>query len=291
VSRDPIIVGTDGSPTANLAVDKAGELAKALGAPVHVVCVPAALAGHDAPGTAAQEIVAEAGDRLQGRGITVQTHVPEGDAAPALDAIAEQEHARMIVVGNKGMTGIFRTLGSVPNRVSHHARSSVLIARTKSPSPAEFGHGAIVVGTNGSRDAMHAVREAIRLAKALESELHIVSVHKPATTMYVPPCSPEDAIAAAVAEAADEGVNATTHLTREEPVAALLRAAKESDAAIIVIAHTGTSGDEKVLGNLPDALSHKGAASVLIVSGAGGSESDRHAISGEMVASGKDAAG
>ncbi len=266
MSRNPIIVGTDGSPTADLAVEKAGELAQALGAPVNVVCVPSALPGHDSPQTTAQQIVAEAGDRLRGQGITVQTHVPEGDAAPALVAVADQEHAQMIVVGNKGMTGIRRVLGSLPNQVSHEARCGVLIVRTKSRSPGEFGRSSIVVGTDGSSDAMAAVKEAIRLAKALDGELHIVSIYKPATTVYKPPHSPESAVAAAAAEASDQGVAAITHATRDEPVAALLDVAKDTDAAIIVVSHAGMHADEQVLGNIPDALSHKGTSSVLIVS-------------------------
>lgn len=283
MSRDPIVVGTDGSPTANLAVDKAGELAQALGAPVHVVCVPSALPGHDSPRTAAQQIVAEAGDRLRSEGITVQTHVPEGDAAPAVVAVAEQEHAQMIVVGNKGMTGIRRVLGSLPNRVSHQARCGVLIVRTKSRSIAEFGGSSIVVGTNGSSDAMGAVKEAIRLAKALGSELHIVSI-------YTPPYSPESAVAAAAAEASDQGVDAITHVTTDEPVGALLRAARMNDAAIIVISHKGMHADERVLlGNIPDTLSHKGTSSVLIVSSADASGSDRDEMSGNALLSGDDA--
>jgi nucleotide-binding universal stress UspA family protein len=44
--------------------------------------------------------------------------------------IADEQGAQMIVVGNKGMTGARRVLGSVPNHVSHHARCDVLIVST-----------------------------------------------------------------------------------------------------------------------------------------------------------------
>jgi nucleotide-binding universal stress UspA family protein len=45
--------------------------------------------------------------------------------------VAEETGADLIVVGNKGMTGAERfLLGSVPNKVSHHAPCSVLIVRT-----------------------------------------------------------------------------------------------------------------------------------------------------------------
>jgi nucleotide-binding universal stress UspA family protein len=206
--------------------------------------------------------VDDASERLRSRGIAVQTHVPEGDAAQALVALAEQEHAQMIVVGNKGMTGIRRAAGSLPNRVSHQARCGVLIVRTKSRSRAALGGGSIVVGTNGSSDAMHAVKEAIRLSKALGSELHIVSIYKP-------PSSPESAVAAAADEASGQGVDAIKHVTTDEPVGALLDVAKKNDAEIIIISDKGIHADERVwLGNIPDTLSHKGTSSVLIVSAA-----------------------
>jgi nucleotide-binding universal stress UspA family protein len=45
-------------------------------------------------------------------------------------AIANEQRAQMIVVGNRGMGGAKRVLGSVPNYVSHHADCDVLIVRT-----------------------------------------------------------------------------------------------------------------------------------------------------------------
>lgn len=148
MSRDPIIVGTDGSASAQLAVDRAGELAQALGASVHVVSAyaptlagawMAAAGGVAVPELAteaaqaqarAEQIVARARDHLEGRGISVRTHICSSDPAEALITIADDEHAQMIVVGNRGMTGARRVLGSVPNSVSHHARCGVLIVPT-----------------------------------------------------------------------------------------------------------------------------------------------------------------
>jgi nucleotide-binding universal stress UspA family protein len=44
--------------------------------------------------------------------------------------IADEQGAQMIILGNRGMTGARRVLGSVPNRVSHYAPCDVLIVRT-----------------------------------------------------------------------------------------------------------------------------------------------------------------
>jgi len=61
----------------------------------------------------------------------VETFARQGDAADAIIDVAEEQRADLIVVGNKGMTGAKRfLLGSVPNKVSHHAPCSVLVVRT-----------------------------------------------------------------------------------------------------------------------------------------------------------------
>jgi nucleotide-binding universal stress UspA family protein len=64
-------------------------------------------------------------------GIEVNTHSREGDPADAILDVAEETGADLVVVGNKGMTGARRfLLGSVPNKVSHHAPCGVYIVRT-----------------------------------------------------------------------------------------------------------------------------------------------------------------
>ena len=146
MANDPIVAGTDGSATAEVAVDKAAELARALGARVHVVAAYSsassgawmAAAAMTVPGVvddgsarqAAEEVVDRTSARLKQRGIEVTTHVCQGEPAEVLMTVADGEHAQMIVVGNRGMSGARRVLGSVPNRVSHHAKCGVLIVPT-----------------------------------------------------------------------------------------------------------------------------------------------------------------
>lgn len=142
-----IVAGTDGSATAEQAVDHAGKLALALGATVHVVISykdPAAGAWMAAANgfavgeqfsdnevrEEAERIVARSRDRLAKTGVDAKAHVCSGDPAQALITIAADEHADMIVVGNRGMSGAKRMLGSVPNKVSHHAKCGVLIVPT-----------------------------------------------------------------------------------------------------------------------------------------------------------------
>jgi nucleotide-binding universal stress UspA family protein len=141
-----IVVGTDGSPTATEAVRHAAEIARDLGARVHLVSAYAPLAGvkvrgaGDSPERAewrvgpdmnVEGILDEAASRVRGAGVDVESHAQKGDPAEAIIKVAEEEKADLIIVGNKGMTGAKRfLLGSVPDKISHHAPCSVMIVRT-----------------------------------------------------------------------------------------------------------------------------------------------------------------
>jgi nucleotide-binding universal stress UspA family protein len=138
-ARGSIVVGTDGSDRAERAIDRAGEIAKSLDARVHVVS--ASGRGSDGvPGTSGREeeekrtraehYVARAQQRLARFAVESETHVWPGEPADALVRIADEQGAQMIILGNRGMTGARRMLGSVPNRVSHYAPCDVLIVRT-----------------------------------------------------------------------------------------------------------------------------------------------------------------
>jgi nucleotide-binding universal stress UspA family protein len=142
-----IVVGTDGSETAREAVTRAIELARVVGGSLQIVCAYEPVSGsqlrdeqRDAPRDVQWRVnpreeveatLSEAADEAREAGVAVETHARQGDPADAILDVAEEQGADLIVVGNKGMTGAKRfLLGSVPNKVSHHAPSSVLIIRT-----------------------------------------------------------------------------------------------------------------------------------------------------------------
>ena len=142
-----IVVGTDGSETATEAVRQAVTLARAVGARVEVVSayepvppqrlraeaaqVPPDLQWRVEPRAHVDTTLGEAAEVAAEAGVEVQTHPRQGDPADAILDVAEEHEADLVVVGNKGMTGAKRfLLGSVPNKVSHHAPCSVLIIRT-----------------------------------------------------------------------------------------------------------------------------------------------------------------
>jgi|ERR687886_2392188 nucleotide-binding universal stress UspA family protein len=144
---DSIVVGTDGSETANEAVRQATELAKTLGATVYLVSAFEPVGNQrlreerqQAPEdmqwmiNAREDVnstLAAAEEKIKQAGVPVETFARQGDPADAILDVAEEQNADLIVVGNKGMSGAKRfLLGSVPNKVSHHAPSSVMIIRT-----------------------------------------------------------------------------------------------------------------------------------------------------------------
>ena len=141
-----IVVGTDGSDRATGAVSQALALAKMSGATLHVVHVvrplpPSMMGEHVDPSAIAvaladmrvegEEICARVRTEARRADVSAEVHNVEGDPADVLLSIAETVDADLVVVGNRGMSGIKRfVLGSVPNKVSHHCPCSLLIVNT-----------------------------------------------------------------------------------------------------------------------------------------------------------------
>jgi nucleotide-binding universal stress UspA family protein len=138
-----IVVGTDGSETASKAVSKAATIARKMGARLHVVTaygaksddiseeMPEELEWMASAGVRADVILQRATADVDGGDLDIEVHASVGDPASVLIDVAAEVNADLIVVGNKGMTGLARfLLGSVPNKVAHHAPCDVLIVRT-----------------------------------------------------------------------------------------------------------------------------------------------------------------
>ena len=137
----------------------------------------------------------------------------------------------------------------------------------------------IVVGTDGSDSAKRAVAEAVRLAGALSAELHIVSAYEPvrgahvrgapeaAAKIFAPGLDSEVEVIlgeAAVA-ARSGGAEVTTHPVEQAPADALLSVAEEVGADMIVVGSRGMHGAKRLLGSVPNTVSHQARCNVLIV--------------------------
>ena len=124
-----IIVGVANAPSAKDAARCGVDLATKLGAELHLVT---AFDGAAASATGRDREHAEGflESLALASGLPIRTHALPGDPTSAILKVAEQIDADLIVVGNKGMKGAGRILGSVPNNIAHRAQCSVLIVGT-----------------------------------------------------------------------------------------------------------------------------------------------------------------
>ncbi len=137
---ETVVVGADESATAAEAVRVAIALVKLSNGNLHIVTAykPQQLrsaAGEEfakslSSGDIAESVLADLASRARTAGVAVDTHLVDGAPADAICEVATQVKADVIVVGNKGMTGLRRVVGSVPNSVAHQAPCAVLIAFT-----------------------------------------------------------------------------------------------------------------------------------------------------------------
>ena len=139
-----VAVGTDGSPTAAIAVDFAIDLAEKYGAKLVVISSYRAVSEdrlakeqREAPEDVQWSInpteevdntMSDVEEKAHERGLETTTVAAEGDPADILCRYAEEQNADVLVIGNKGMHR--RLLGSVPNSVAHRAPCSVVVVKT-----------------------------------------------------------------------------------------------------------------------------------------------------------------
>lgn len=129
-----ILVGTDTSASADLAVEAAANLARAHEAELVVLYVRPPLDAREVFDPRKVPDPNRYLGTIGGRFPDVRTRTREaaGDPASAICQVAEQEAADVIVVGNRGTHGKRRLfLGSVPNEVLQQAPTSVYIVDTR----------------------------------------------------------------------------------------------------------------------------------------------------------------
>jgi nucleotide-binding universal stress UspA family protein len=131
-----IVVGYDASPGSRAALDRALEIASAFGDRLIIgfgVSPPGSMgdefrAHRDALRDQAEKLTAEALERAVGAGVDVETALVEDRASTALIKLADDNDARMIVVGSWEERPIKAAiLGSTPNRLLYLAERPVLV--------------------------------------------------------------------------------------------------------------------------------------------------------------------
>ena len=114
-------LATDGSPTAALAVRRGLDLARRLGAEASLVTAARSReAGHRTLADVAHALPETA---------ELPRRVAEGSDVSKALATASRE-LDLLVIGNKGMSGPSRLLGSVANRITHDVPTDLLLVNT-----------------------------------------------------------------------------------------------------------------------------------------------------------------
>ena len=143
-----ILIATDGSPSAEEAVDVGLELAKEQGADVTFVHVADAdefhggRAGsvpitHTEPVDESETALKSAADKAEEAGVSYALERISGQTVDSIVAVGDQKNADLIVLGSRGRSAVTSALlGSVSHGVLRHASRPVLVVKT-TKAPAE----------------------------------------------------------------------------------------------------------------------------------------------------------
>jgi nucleotide-binding universal stress UspA family protein len=282
--HERIVAGTDLSRTAAIATERAALLASRVGAKLTLVH-----AGSH-PGDALDDLAKQH---------DAKAIVRSGSPAEVLVSEAERLDAGLIVVGSVGMSGTRRfLLGSVPNKVSHHASCDVLIVKTDPAPPGVSDYETVLVGTDGSPTAMRAVEMASTLTTTLGAKESIVCAYQPPTEHELKqlrgdPNDPvnqwsagrmeretpeefrwriagavqaEDVLERASERAGATGADFEVRSVEGHPAETLISLAGDEGFDLIAVGSVSMRGPKRfMLGNVPQRVSHHAPTDVLIL--------------------------
>ncbi|MBW3594881.1 MAG: universal stress protein [Actinobacteria bacterium] len=278
-----IVAGTDLSDTARIATDRAATLSRVLDSKFVLV--------HAGQATPALDELAE--------DYGAEVVVEAGDPASVLISEVERLDADLLVVGSVGMRGARRfLLGSVPNKVSHHAPTDLLIVKTDPPRKDVDRYGSVLVGTDGSPTATRAVKKIAALSSRFGIRPIVVCAYEPLSEQEMKQLrgDPEDPVqqwnAPKIAQgtpsefrwriadavqaqdildragqvAAEEGVEADLRALEGHAAETLLSVAESESVDLIAVGSVGMTGTKRfMLGNVPNRISHHAPTDVLIL--------------------------
>ena len=279
-----IVAGTDLSATAKRATDRAFLLSEKVGAELVLLH-----AGRD-PGAPLEALGSEYGAQV--------VAVP-GPPAEVLISETQRLEGDLLVIGSVGMTGARRfLLGNVPNKVSHHAPTDLLIVKTDAEPRFSGLYSSLLVGVDGSPTSMRALDAVSSLAATLGIKPAVVCAYEPLADnerdalradesdaiaqwgasrtvadtpsefrwRIVAATEAEDVLERAVDHAAKFGVEADARAVQGAPAEVLLDIAERENIDLLAVGSVGMTGAKRfALGNVPHRLSHHAPTDLLIM--------------------------
>lgn len=249
-----ILVGTDGSETAAVALLTGARVARSCRAEMQIVT---AYEGTDNTEPALSEAVLLA----KQEGVEASSTSARGDPADVIIEQAESGGADLIVLGSKGMSSAKRIMiGGVPDRVSHYSPCDFLIVRTTSadaPTRQAGRYRRILVATDGSPTATAAARRGVELAGAVGGSVTLLFVGSPPTGKRV--------LKQTVNRVGTRGVEIESLAVEGDAAERICDAAAEHGMDLVIVGNRGMSGARRLLGSVPNNVSHYATCDVLIV--------------------------
>lgn len=250
-----IIVGTNGSESAQTAVAVAGEFAVRLGIPVFVVSVWSAGRKSGTDVEWAEENTRTAAEALVDAGVAevVRTEL-DGTPGALLLEIAEREPGTVLVIGGGSLgSSKARLLGSTANHVSHHSQTDVVFTRKIPKRWTTVG-----LTTDGSASSLTAVRRGYDVAVDLGARPFLVTSAKTEDDGADTLIEVEGQI-----EVEDPELFGRDILTGVPAAEAICNAAWKYD--LVVIGNRGMSGPARLLGSVANKVTHDIDTNLLLV--------------------------
>lgn len=183
---ETILLPTDGSDGASVAVDHVLDIATAHDATVHIINVAdttrdsvVQIRGDvvDALEEKGEEIVSDAAERAHERGVSTVTEVLQGEPYSTILDYAELRDVDVIAMPTHGRGGLSRLLlGSTTERVVRTSDVPVLTIRPDSDVTTTHPYRNVLVPTDGSDCARAALETGVDVAREKTAGLHLLSV-------------------------------------------------------------------------------------------------------------------
>lgn len=285
------LIAIDGSPTSQAAIDQIVALPEP-GGQIDLLHVLEATPPHSSGMLAWPELHAEIQaaheraramldhetERLRDAGFETTALVRDGDVASVILELAETRGVEQVVVGSHGRGTIGRfVLGSVSNRVLHHAPCSVMVARPRASTRATGPR--VLIGFDNSEPARAAVDFLANASWRSSAQVTVLAVQQ-LTNLFRMDLLEADcqqfqeentALEIALDQIADRlapdvaSIDTLTHAS-PRPHEILLRVAAERDTDLILLGHAGRSAVGRfLLGSVATKVAHQAGCSVLVV--------------------------
>jgi nucleotide-binding universal stress UspA family protein len=262
---DRILVPVNGSRPSVEAVLYSEIFAKALGSQLYLLYVisPEMIARSEKDGTNPGEMAAEvlgiAEKALRRKGLAVKSLVLEGPVAQRICLAAVSEKCDLVIMGGRSVLDIPDFLeDSVSEKVSHFARTSVLVVRNLLPLRS------ILIAYDGSRSSVRALEIAGELAARLKAKIRLVEIGR---EDLVPPTETRSGakILEWHLEMAIRGIDVEMDLRMGHPADKVVRLAQERGVSLVVMGGTGGGSEQEGPGSVSDLVLKRCQSAVLLV--------------------------